>query len=88
MRKKQFSLNRHLILFILPIFLSFHFFSTHLKAQTSEPATERFRKEIDTFIQWDEKNSFPEYFLSKARAFFRQFLWRHKEIGYEIKFTN
>lgn len=61
MPKKQIHLNRFPVLFLLFILISFYACATGLKTQKAESVvTEPFRNEIDTFIQWDQKNSVPE----------------------------
>lgn len=60
MIEKQIRSYRHRSLSLPLILILILFLCHYLKAQTPDPDPERFRKEIETFIQWDKKNSYIE----------------------------
>ncbi len=60
MLKKRIRYNRHQTLLLLLIPILFYSCAVRFKKQTTAPGPERFRNEIDTFIQWDKKNSYPQ----------------------------
>lgn len=60
MHEKQNHFNSRQILCALFIVNFLFSFTAGLNAQTPVPDGERFSREINAFIQWDKKNSFPE----------------------------
>jgi lysophospholipase L1-like esterase len=60
MLKKEIRLHRYQTISLLLVLISFYSCDAGFKAQTPLLRSERFSKEIETFIQWDKKNSYPE----------------------------
>ena len=60
MLKKRIRYHRYQTLLLLLILILFYSCAAGFKTQTTVPGPERFSNEIDTFIQWDKKNSYPQ----------------------------
>lgn len=60
MLKKRTRYHRHPTLLLLLILILFHSCASGFKTQTTVIGPERFSNEINTFIQWDKKNSYPQ----------------------------
>lgn len=60
MLKNNITLLRYRPFAALLILVLFTSYFEAVKAQTPDPVPERFSQEINTFIQWDKKNSYPE----------------------------
>jgi lysophospholipase L1-like esterase len=58
LKQEQIRTYRYLPFFLFLILISFLSLSFNLIAQTTDPDSQRFGKEIETFLQWDKKNSF------------------------------
>ncbi|MBN2030774.1 hypothetical protein JW824_11075 [bacterium] len=61
MREKKKYLHHRQQICLCLILILFLSLNRHLIAQAEDPDPERFSEEIDAFIQWDLKNSFPEH---------------------------
>lgn len=60
MLKKRIRYHRYQILLLLLIMILICSCAAGLKTKTAIDGSERFNDEINTFIQWDKKNSFPQ----------------------------
>lgn len=60
MLKKRIRYHRYQTLLLLLIMILICSCAAGLKTKTAIDGSERFNDEINTFIQWDKKNSFPQ----------------------------